>query len=171
MWDIGAGSGSVSIETARLCPGVRVYAVDKDGEQIRCINENRDRFKVSNIETVQGEAPGVLMNLPAPDRVFIGGSSGRLEEIIRTIKSSHASKDPLPLPTGQAGVTRHPSLIIVINATTIETLNEAVQSLENNDFKVDVSEVSVSRSKIVGGKKHMSALNPVFIVTGEKTII
>ena len=60
--------------------------------------------------------------------------------------------------------------IIVINAATTETLNEAVQNLENNGFEVEVSELSVSRSKSIAGKKHMSALNPVFIIIGEKQI-
>jgi precorrin-6Y C5,15-methyltransferase (decarboxylating) len=152
MWDIGAGSGSVSIETAKLCPGVRVYTIEKDREQIKHIHANRDKFTAVNIEIVQGEAPDALKDLPVPDRVFIGGSSGNLNAIVNAVSGKMMEG------------------IVVINAATIETLNEAVQSLEKNDFKVDVSEVSVSRSKIVGGKKHMSALNPVFIVRGEKTL-
>ncbi|MBI5205795.1 MAG: precorrin-6y C5,15-methyltransferase (decarboxylating) subunit CbiE [Nitrospirae bacterium] len=149
FWDVGAGSGSVSIEAARLYPGLRVFAVEKDDEEIRNIKENKIRFDANNIEIIKGNAPDVLTNLPSPERVFIGGSGGKLKEIIDLIAKTQAS-------------------IAVINAATIETLNEAVQNLEKSGFTVEVSEVSVSRSKTVAGKKHMSALNPVFIITGEK---
>jgi len=149
FWDIGAGSGSISVEAARLCPGLRVFAVEKDDKEIRNIKENKIRFDANNIEIIKGNAPEALTNLPSPERVFIGGSGGKLKEIIDLIAKTQAS-------------------IAVINAATIETLNEAVQNLEKSGFTVEVSEVSVSRSKTVAGKKHMSALNPVFIITGEK---
>ncbi|MBI5407901.1 MAG: precorrin-6y C5,15-methyltransferase (decarboxylating) subunit CbiE [Nitrospirae bacterium] len=168
LWDLGAGSGSVSIEAARLCPSLKVFAVEKDVEQIDNITANKSNFNLANIEIVRGEAPDALKDMPAPDRVFIGGSDGRLGGIIDFIKNSYELQvasyelnDPSP-------VTRHPSLIIVINATTIETLNEAVQCLEKHAFEVDVCEVSISRAKMLGQKRHMSALNPVFIITGEK---
>ncbi len=150
LWDIGAGSGSVSIEAAIICPDLKIYAIEKDEDQMLNIRENKSRYKTGNIKIVSGHAPDALIQLPAPDRVFIGGSSGRLNDIADYIND------------------RMPSGIVVINAATIETLNEAVQSLERNGFRVDVSEISVSRSKTIGGKRHMSALNPIFIVTGEK---
>lgn len=149
FWDIGAGSGSVSIEAARLYPELKVFAIEKDKEQINHIRENKERFNALNIEIISGEAHNALINLPSPDRVFIGGSGGRLKEIIDFIAMMQTP-------------------IIVINATTIETLHEAVQYLENSGFEVEISEVSISRSKIVSNKRHMSALNPVFIITGEK---
>ncbi|RJR20711.1 MAG: precorrin-6y C5,15-methyltransferase (decarboxylating) subunit CbiE [Nitrospiraceae bacterium] len=163
LWDIGAGSGSVSIEAAIICPDLKIYSIEKDEEQLTNITENKNRLLVDNIEIVGGHAPEALMQLPAPDRVFIGGSSGRLSEIIKVIESSYELR-----------ITNYelnaPSLIIVINAATIETLNEALQVLEKNGFKIDVSEISVSRSKVIGGKRHMSALNPVFVITGEKNL-
>jgi precorrin-6Y C5,15-methyltransferase (decarboxylating) len=150
LWDIGAGSGSVSIEASRICPGLRIFAVEKKEEQIQHINGNKASFHATNIKTVKGEAPDILEDLPDPDRVIIGGSGGSLRDIVN------------------AATVNITSGIIVINATTIETLNEAVQSLENTGMNVDVCEVSISRSKLVGQKKHMSALNPIFIITGEK---
>ncbi|MBI5665552.1 MAG: precorrin-6y C5,15-methyltransferase (decarboxylating) subunit CbiE [Nitrospirae bacterium] len=150
LWDIGAGSGSVSVEASLLRPDLKIYAIEKDEEQVVNIRENKNRYEAVNIEIVGGHAPESLLQLPAPDRVFIGGSSGRLNDIVDYINE------------------RMPSGIAVINAATIETLHEAVQSLERNGFKVDVSEISVSRSKAIGGKMHMSALNPIFIVIGEK---
>ncbi|MBU0701700.1 precorrin-6y C5,15-methyltransferase (decarboxylating) subunit CbiE [bacterium] len=150
FWDIGAGSGSVSIEAARLYPQLNIFAVEKNKEQINHIRENKKRFNALNIEIISGEAPDALINLPTPDRVFIGGSSGRLKEMIVLIKQKMVSG------------------IIVINATTIETLSESIQCLENNRFNVDASEVSVARSKVINGKKHLNALNPIFIISGEK---
>ncbi len=150
LWDIGAGSGSVSIEAARLFPGLRIFAVEKDEDQVNHINNNMRRFSVKNIEVVKATAPEELTGLPAPDRVFIGGSGGRLAAIVELA----------------SGMMR--SGIIVINAATLETLRDGVAALEQRGFTTDVCEVSVSRSKPVAGKKLMNALNPVFIVRGEK---
>jgi precorrin-6Y C5,15-methyltransferase (decarboxylating) len=150
FWDIGAGSGSVSIEAARLCPGLNVISIEKNGEQINYINGNREKFGIVNLKVVEGLAPDGLDDLPSPDRVFIGGSANKLDSIVK------------------AAAGKMDAGIIVVNATTIETLNEAVQSLEKNSFGVSISEVSISRSKKIKDKRHMSALNPIFIVTGEK---
>jgi precorrin-6Y C5,15-methyltransferase (decarboxylating) len=136
LWDVGAGSGSVSIEASRICP--------------QYITGNKASFYANNVKTVIGEAPDILIDLPGPDRVFIGGSGDNLTNIVNFVSDKMKS-----------GIT-------VINATTIETLNEAVHCLEQNGFNIDISEVSVSRSKIVKHKRHMSALNPIFIISGEK---
>ena len=150
LWDIGAGSGSVAIEAARLAPGLTVIAVERDEEQVARIRSNKMRFDVRNMEIIHGSAPDALVDLPAPDRVFIGGSGGSVADIVKFVAEK--------MPAG----------IMVINAVTLETLNDALTSLERNAFSVEVSEVSVSRSKLVGGKRLMSALNPVFIVRGER---
>ena len=150
LWDIGAGSGSVSIEAARLYPELKVFAVEKDEEQIKNIKENRIKFDATNIEIMKGQAPDVLINLPVPDRVFIGGSGGNLDKIITIIKGKM-----------QAG-------IVVVNAATVETLNIAIAELQKNGFLVDVAQVSVSRMKKIGEGNCFSALNPVFVIRGEK---
>ncbi len=150
LWDLGAGSGSVSIECARLFPGLRVFAVEKEQERINAIQKNVKRFNVRNMELIHGPAPAALAGLPAPDRVFIGGSGGNLGAIIKLLREKMSSGT------------------IVINAATLETLNEALTALEHNGFSAEVSEISVSRSKVVAGKRMMTALNPVFIVNGEK---
>lgn len=111
---------------------------------------NMERFGAVNIEIVEGEAPEALKGLAVPDRVFIGGSGGRLSEIIGLISGAMRSG------------------IVVVNAATLETLNEALEGLSLNGFGTDISEVSVSRSKYVGNKRHMCALNPVFIIKGER---
>ncbi len=152
LWDIGAGSGSVSIEAAQFCPGLRIYAVEKSDEQVENIKTNITKFNAGNIEIIHGSAPEALKGLPAPDRVFVGGSGGNLGDIVIAINNKMDSG------------------IVVVNAVTIETLNEAVQGLEGAGFRVDVSEVSISRSKPIGDKKQMKALNPIFIITGTKGI-
>ncbi len=150
LWDVGAGSGSVSLEAACLCPGLRVIAVEKEQERINTIRENVKRFSIGNVEIIHGFAPAALAGLPAPGRVFIGGSGGNLGDIIKLLHEKMSSG------------------LIVINAATLETLNEALTALEHNGFSVEVSEISISRSKVVAGKRHMSALNPVFIVKGTR---
>ncbi|MBS3897448.1 MAG: precorrin-6Y C5,15-methyltransferase (decarboxylating) subunit CbiT [Dethiobacter sp.] len=81
VWDVGAGTGSLSVEAALFTPGGRVLAVEKSQEGVMLIQKNSQRFGVSQIELIHGEAPQALLGLPAPERVLIGGSGGRLEEI------------------------------------------------------------------------------------------
>jgi precorrin-6Y C5,15-methyltransferase (decarboxylating) len=150
FWDIGAGSGSVSVEAARLFPKLKIYSIERNEEQLAHIRENKQRFGLANIAITSGEAPEVLSSLPAPDRVFLGGSGGELSGVIRRIRQM--------MPRG----------IVVINAVTLETLNEAVLLLENNGFDPEVSQVSVLRSKMLKGQRHLSPLNPVFIIRGER---
>lgn len=152
VWDIGAGSGSISLEIARVCPGSNVYAVEKDDEQLAHIRKNRITFEAPNITIVNGVAPDVLNGLPVPQRVFIGGSKSRLSDIIKFIDKCM-----------DAG-------IVVITATLLDTLHEGIACLEQAGFHVSVSELTVSRSQPVAGRLHMSGLNPIFIISGEKRI-
>jgi precorrin-6Y C5,15-methyltransferase (decarboxylating) len=149
FWDIGAGSGSVSIEVARINPELMVFAIEKNDEQVENIQTNITRFDISNIRVIKGQAPDALRELPAPDRVFIGGSGGRLEEIVEVSAKKGAE-------------------IMVINATTIETLQEALNALETKGFNTEVCQVSVSSSRKINQKRHMAAHNPVFIITGTR---
>jgi precorrin-6Y C5,15-methyltransferase (decarboxylating) len=150
LWDIGAGSGALSVEAARLYPGLAVFSIERNEDQLRHIDHNRSAFEARNITVVRGEAPGILQTLPAPDRAFVGGSGGSLEGIVDAVGGS--------MKQG----------IVVINAATLETLGQAVQELEKAGFRVDVAEVSVSRSQPLAGRRLMTALNPIFVVKGEK---
>lgn len=150
FWDIGAGSGSVSIETARLYPELKVFAIEKNEEQLAHIKENKMKFGTRNIAITSGEAPEVLKDLPSPDRVFIGGSGGQLSGIMRRIRE------------------RMPRGVVVLNAVTLETLNEALALLENNGFETEISQIFVSRSKLLNGQRQMAAQNPVFVIRGER---
>jgi precorrin-6Y C5,15-methyltransferase (decarboxylating) len=149
LWDVGSGSGSISIEAARLFPGLKIFAIEKNKEQIGNIRENKIRFEAFNIEVIEGVAPDALKDLPSPDRVFIGGSSGQLGEIISMLTKKMFSG------------------IVIINATKIETLAAAVAEMQKAGFRMDVSQVSVSRTKAADNGNYLSALNPVFIVKGD----
>ena len=146
IWDVGAGTGSVSVECALAAPDGRVYAVEKDPEAVELIRENRKRFFADNIEVVEGEAPGALADLPSPTHVFIGGSSGRLREII------------------VAAVQKNPAARIVVNTVTMESAAEAFECMNSFEY-TDVVQTSVSRAHSVGGYHMMNAMNPVTVFT------
>jgi precorrin-6Y C5,15-methyltransferase (decarboxylating) len=150
LWDIGAGSGSVSLEAARLFPGLRVFAIERDEEQIKNITANRERFQVPNITILHGPAPESLTGLPSPNRVFIGGSGGSIGAII------------------EMSGNRMKRGIIVVNAATVETLNLAAEALRRAHYFVEVYQISVSRMKAIGDGHFFSAQNPVFVIKGEK---
>lgn len=150
LWDIGSGSGSVSLEAAGICPDLAVCAVERDKDQFAHIRGNRRRHGRLNIRPVLGEAPEALAGLPEPDRVFVGGSGGRLGEIIE-----------------EAG-RRMPAGIIVVAAVTVETFTQAVAFLEEAGFRPEISQIAVSRSKQLAGQRLMSAQNPVFVIKGAR---
>ena len=83
LWDIGAGSGSVSLEAARLCPGLQIFALEKRASGPQTIRKNMAAFNIRNVNVIQGTAPDALEGLPSPDRVFIGGSSGAIEQVVK----------------------------------------------------------------------------------------
>lgn len=111
LWDIGAGTGSVSIEMALAAPLGYVYAVECDAAACSLIKQNRDKFHVHNLTLVEGKAPEKLTDLPAPDAVFIGGSKGNLPEIIDAV------------------LTANPSARVCVSAIALETLQTALSSL------------------------------------------
>lgn len=148
LWDIGAGSGAVSLEAARVCPGLKVFAIESDEERIGIIKRNIRRFSADNIDVVAGTAPDVLGGLPRPDRVFIGGSGGMLEEIIGYV-------------AGKTGAR-----IVVMNAVSVQTLHRGITLLPAAGFDVDVSSVNIYRSRAVSDGMQMSPLNPVFVIRG-----
>jgi precorrin-6Y C5,15-methyltransferase (decarboxylating) len=146
VWDIGAGSGSVSLELAHLSQDLEIYAIEKGDTSL--IEKNIDYFKLSNVKVIKGEAPECLKDLPNPVRVFIGGSGGRLSEILDYIGKLETLK------------------VIVISAITMETLNIAMHMLEKEGFKVDATQVQATRLVKKHGKLFLQAQNPVIVVRG-----
>jgi precorrin-6Y C5,15-methyltransferase (decarboxylating) CbiT subunit len=151
VWDVGAGTGSLSVEAALQVPGGVVYAVERNPEGLALKERNAIVFGLDNLELIRGEAPESLAGLPAPDRVIVGGSGGRLEEIITVIHRRLR-------PGGR----------VVLNAVTLETAASAVRILKELFGAVDVVQVSVARTVTAGGSHLMKGLNPVMVISVEK---
>jgi precorrin-6Y C5,15-methyltransferase (decarboxylating) len=149
LWDIGAGSGAVSIEASFLARKGRIYAIEKNDADVAIIKKNLRKFQSPNIEVVHTFAPDSLDKLPDPTAVFIGGSGGRMEEILDVV--GHRLK-----PGGR----------IVINVVALENLSAAVNALKARGFAPDVTLVNVARSTSIMKLTRFEALNPVFVVTG-----
>lgn len=148
VYDIGSGSGSVAVEMARLAPGIKVFAIELKDEACQLIKKNADKYLLENIKIISQAAPDALDNLPAPTHVFIGGSGGRLEDIINKLKSYNSH------------------IRIVINAVTIETVAEINNVLKKFEIvNADVIQVSVSKAKKAGDYSIMQGQNPVYIVS------
>jgi precorrin-6Y C5,15-methyltransferase (decarboxylating) len=151
VYDIGAGTGSVSIECALRCKKGMVFAIDKNKEAVKLVVKNAQKFKLPNIKAIEGMAPSGLKGLPEPDRVFIGGSCGQLDDILGWISV-----------IGRA-------VRVVINTVTIESTYQAIDNLEKKGFNdIEITNIAVSRSKTVGGKHLMQALNPVYVIAATK---
>ncbi|MGK7939120.1 MAG: precorrin-6y C5,15-methyltransferase (decarboxylating) subunit CbiE [Crocosphaera sp.] len=147
IWDIGAGTGSVSIDIARLCPNNKVYAIEKTAMGINLIHKNCQRFQVNNIISVQTKAPEKLQELPNPHRIFIGGSGGNLIEILDICKQKLA-KDG----------------IIILALATLENLVICLDWINKNSCKYQLLNVNISRSLSLANLTRLSPLNPVFLV-------
>ncbi len=146
VWDIGAGTGAVAIEIARLHPHSQVYAIEKTAVGYGLITKNCRRFQVENVAAIQGAAPEVLANLPDPDRVFIGGSGGNLTEILNAC-------DRLS-----------PQGVIVLAIATLEHLTIALSWLGDRAWNYQLLQVQLSRSVPVAHLTRFSPLNPVTII-------
>lgn len=149
VWDVGAGTGSVCTEAARLLSGP-VYAVEQKKEALTLLYQNKERFAASNLHIIAGRAPEALGGLPPPNAVFIGGSGGELPQILEIV------------------LQKNPSARVVINAITLETLATALTCFGKKDMRdIRLSQVAVSRARPVGEMHMMQAQNPVFILSGK----
>lgn len=148
LYDVGAGSGSVSVEAALQAPGIRVYAVEKKAEGIELILANKKKFMTDNLEVIHGVAPQVLEGLEIPTHVFIGGSSGNLKEILRCVRR------------------KNPDARIVINAISLETLKEVMEAAEEGLLQEpEIRQITASRAHKLGDYHMMMGMNPVYIVS------
>ncbi|WP_297208792.1 precorrin-6y C5,15-methyltransferase (decarboxylating) subunit CbiE [uncultured Flavonifractor sp.] len=148
VWDVGAGTGSVSVECALACPAGQVFAVERKAEALALLEENKARFRACNLAVVRGEAPAALEELPAPHRVFIGGTSGKLSEILRVI------------------FEKNPAARVVCTAVTLETVAEAARLFAGLEG-AEMVQVSVTRTRPAGRYHLMDAQNPVWMFSGE----
>ncbi len=147
-YDIGCGTGSVTIEMAFSAYDGKVYAFDKNEEAIALLEQNCQKFHLDNVEALCGLAPECLKDLPVPDVAFIGGSSGNMDEIVRYL---YGINDKIRF---------------VITAVTIETAMSGLESLKNLGICGDIVQVAVSKGRQIGDLHMLMAQNPIFIISG-----
>lgn len=148
VWDVGAGTGSVSIEAALVARAGSVWAVERNAAGVRLIRENADAFGCGNVHAVPGVAPEALAKLPVPDAVFVGGSAGKLPSIV------------------EAALEKNSQVRLCVSCVTVETLTEACALLSGSRFKgFEACQVSAARAEAVGSHHLMKAQNPVFLVS------
>jgi precorrin-6B C5,15-methyltransferase / cobalt-precorrin-6B C5,C15-methyltransferase len=147
VWDVGAGSGSVAIECARL--GAAAVAIERDPESCARIRENAGRHG-AYVRVVEGEAPEALHGLPEPDAVFVGGSGGNFEEIVKlcAVRARRA---------------------VVLALITLERVVPAGEILEDCGLEVETTFLQASRMKGVGALHRLAAETPVFVVSGKRS--
>lgn len=149
LWDVGAGTGSVSVEMALAAPWGRVFAAECNADACALIRANRAKFGVHNLHLTEGRAPEALADWPAPDAVFIGGSKGNLRTIV------------------DAALAANPDARLCISAIALETLQEAVAALTAHGLTAQVTQIAVSRTKAAGSLHLLMANNPIFLVVRE----
>ncbi len=149
VWDIGTATGSVAIEAARLVAPGRVYAIEKNEEDVGIARRNVERFGLDNVAMMHGRAPAGLEGWPDPDAVFIGGSAGSMAALVRL-----------------AVERLRPSGRLVANAATLENLQQCLTALRERGWRADIVLMQVARSKPILDLTRFEALDPVYIVTG-----
>lgn len=148
VWDVGAGTGSVSIEAALVARAGSVWSVERNATGVRLIRENADAFGCGNVHAVPGVAPDALAKLPVPDAVFVGGSAGELPSIV------------------EVALEKNSRVRLCVPCVTVETLTEACALLSGSRFKgFEACQVSAARAEAVGSHHLMKAQNPVFLVS------
>ena len=147
-WDIGCGTGSVTVEMALCADKGRIFAVDKNEEAVELTRQNIKKFGVENVSVIQAGAAEVIGELPIPDAVFIGGSKGELEPVIKE------------------AVRKNPKVRIVCNMIVLENITEVLQLLKSYNLEdVEVVQAAISYSAKAGDTHMMMGQNPVYIIS------
>ncbi|AGK96206.1 precorrin-6Y C5,15-methyltransferase (decarboxylating) subunit CbiT [Clostridium pasteurianum] len=150
VMDVGAGTGSVSVQMSKICYEGQITAVERDKEAIDLIEKNKEKFSAHNISIIEGEALKAVNSIQGEfDAIFIGGSGGNIEDII----TSYGGK----LKQGKN---------MVLNFITIDNVYRAMHTLRNLEYDIDLIQVAVSKGK--GKSGMLVAINPIFIVTAVK---
>ena len=149
-YDIGAGTGSVSVEMALRASEGAVYAIEKKEDALALLHENKKKFAVDHLEIIEGTAPEALEALPVPTHAFIGGSAGNLKEILELL------------------LRKNPNIRVVLNTVTVETLAEAASCFKKLAFEEpEIVCLQASNAKKAGRSHLMIAQNPVYIFTAQ----
>ena len=145
-WDIGAGTGSVSIELAQHAKAV--WAVERDPDALALAEKNREKFCAWNLRLAEGSAPEALAGLPKPDAVFIGGSGGKMKHILEAVHEAN------------------PAARVCVSAIALETLHETAEAMKALGYRTQISQISVSCASEAGKLHLLLAQNPVFLILG-----
>lgn len=147
IYDIGAGTGSVAIEAALLASEGHVYAIERVLDATKLIEQNMRKFQVQNLTIINAYAPEGMVNLPVPNKVFIGGSGGNMGQILDSIYKLNANA------------------VVVINCITMESISECVEYYKDKkDYMTEFTHMAVARSRKVGAYNMMMGANPVYVV-------
>lgn len=147
-YDVGAGTGSVSVEMALRAWMGQVYAIEKKEDALALLKENKKKFAVDNLAIIPGVAPEAMTELPSPTHAFIGGSSGNMQDIINLL------------------LEKNPKVRIVINCITLETVTEAMNAIRDFGLEdVDIVQLAAARSKSIGRYHMMMGENPIYIIS------
>lgn len=147
FYDIGAGTGSVSVEAALRLRRGQVYAIEQKAEGCELIRANMEKFGTENIKVVCAAAPEALASLPTPDYVFIGGSGGQFAEIMSALEK------------------RNQNVRIVVNAIALETVAQVLGWLKAHGHEAEIVSVQVARAKHTAGYHMMEGQNPVYVIS------
>ena len=151
VWDIGAGTGSVSVECALAAYKGKVFAIEKECDALELIKRNKLKFKADNIIIVPGNAPEALKELPVPTHAFIGGTGGNLRAMLDVL------------------LNKNPDVRIVMNTVTLESQAEAFACAKDYGFEdFEAVSVNISRTKKAGSYNMMTAQNPVTVFVMQK---
>ena len=152
IWDIGGGTGSMSIEMAIIAVDSKIFAIEQNLSAVDVMRQNIEKFQVNNVSVIEGIAPTALEGLPTPQRVFIGGGGASLQSILVDVHNNIASYG-----------------IVVVNAVTIETLADTLKFFELNDYKnIECIGVSISKAKTLGSRHIFAPNNTVYVISAEK---
>ena len=148
VYDVGAGTGSVSVEMALQAADGMVYAVERKEEACALIEKNKRHFGTPNIRVIRGLAPEALTNLPVPTHAFLGGSAGNLREIMDCL------------------LQKNPAIRMVINTVTLETIGEVMDCLKALPVREEeILSVNIAKARVLGAYHLMTGQNPIYIIT------
>ena len=150
VYDIGAGTGSISVEASIAAMRGSVFAIERNEKALPLIEENAKKFLCRNLQIVSGEAPKVLKVLPAPDAVMIGGSGGRFAEVLESV------------------LEKNPNVRIVVTAATLETLQQTLKAAESMELTSEYTQIAATRIIPKGAYHMMNAQNPVWVISMER---
>ena len=153
-YDIGAGTGSVSVEMALRADQGQVYSIEKKEDALALLEENKKKFALDHMSIIAGTAPEAMEELPAPTHAFIGGSSGNMKEIVKLL------------------LKKNPQVRMVINCITLETVGEALSCIKEMktarsewNWESEVVQLGIARSKEIGRYHMMMGENPIYVIT------